>query len=72
MGKSSREEETCQGGRAEEDRGDLARSAGRACRAYLRPCLRQLDSHLDVRLVRTLASLVPVSSRGGIGRLRCS
>ena len=60
MAESSRDAETCQEGGGDEDWGELARAVGRRCFAYLRPCLRQLDTHLDVRLVRTLANLVPV------------
>jgi hypothetical protein len=50
----------CQEGSAEEDWEDLAKTVGVACFGFLRPFLRHLDAHVDVRLVRTVANLVPV------------
>ena len=37
---------------------ELAREVGKGCIGFLRPLLRQLDEHLDVRLVRTVANVV--------------
>lgn len=60
MSERSRDGRACQGGGADDDWGELARRVGRKCFAYLRPGLRQLDTHVDVRLMRTLANLIPV------------
>lgn len=66
MEKGSKEEEARQEGEAEEDWAALGAEVGGRCFAFLRPLLRRLDAHLDVRLVRTLANLVPalVERRG--------
>ena len=60
MDESSRDEAERQEGKAEERWEDLAAEVGERCFGFLRPFLRDLDRHVDVRLVRTLANLVPV------------
>ena len=45
-------------GSAARDGQDLAAEVGEACWRFLQPLLRDLDTALDVRLVRTLATTV--------------
>lgn len=63
MEKGSREDGARQGGLTSEEKEGLAREVGEAVFAFLRPLLRRLDAHTDVRLVRTLATLVPLILR---------
>lgn len=63
MEKGSREGGARQGGMTSEEKERLAREVGEEVFAFLRPLLRRLDRHTDVRLVRTLASLVPLIIR---------
>lgn len=60
MNKGSKREEARQEGKAEEGWEDLGQAMGAKCFGFVRPLLRRLDAHLDVRLVRTVANLVPV------------
>ena len=59
MGKSSRVLEICQEGQTEATLEELREEVGGKCFTFLHPFLKKLDSHVDVRLVRTLANLVP-------------
>lgn len=60
MEKSSKDGEARQGGMTREEKEGLSQEVGEKVFAFLRPLLRRLDRHTDVRLVRTLASLVPL------------
>lgn len=60
MAKSSKEGRGCQEKRPEEKLAGLRKEVGGKCFTFLRPFLKTLDTHVDARLVRTAANLVPV------------
>lgn len=59
MKQSSKDAEVRQEELTEARLEELREEVGAKCFGYLRPFLQTLDTHLDVRLVRTLAHLVP-------------
>lgn len=59
MKQSSRDEGARQETLTEARLQELRVEVGAKCSGYLRLLLQELDTHLDVRLVRTLAHLVP-------------
>jgi Transposase DDE domain len=60
MVKSSKVGTLCQEEQRGEELDELGKEGGEKCFTFLRPFLKKLDRHVDVRLVRTLANLVPV------------
>lgn len=60
MEKGIKEDGARQGGMTRAEKEELAQEGGERCFAFLRPLLKRLDRHADVRLVRTLANLVPL------------
>jgi hypothetical protein len=60
MEEGSKETTRRQEGLGEQEWDALGRQVGERCFAFLRPVLQRVDAHVDVRLVRTLANLVPL------------
>lgn len=60
MRERNKERNACQEKVRGENLGDLRTEVGKKYLTFLRPFLKELDTHLDRRLVRTLANVVPV------------